>query len=69
MLSNDVVTSYMSTPTMYSVEEITAAREWLIDCFPNAEYTLKEATGEQIWNAIARYFEGGIAAFLLTCEK
>lgn len=59
----------MTTPTMYSVEEIAAARKWLTELLPNAEYSLKEATGPQIWNAIGRYFDGGVTAFLLTCEK
>ena len=51
---------------LYSIEEISAAREWLIDCFPNCEDDILEASTEAIFRGVAKHFDGGIAGFMLT---
>ena len=67
MVQDCTVTSGMATLSpLYSVEEIAAAREWLIDCFPQCEEDILEASTEAIFRNVAKYFDGGISGFLLT---
>ena len=41
-----------------------AMKEWLIDCYPDEEVDIIEASYEQLKRAVIRDFEGGLPAFL-----
>jgi hypothetical protein len=54
-------------------EQCKQAREWLLDCFPDtAEYDneerIKKCCNELIERAVNKYFDGGLSAFIATCE-
>lgn len=40
------------------------AREWLIECFPDAEEEILELTAAQTKRAVERYYDGGWKEFL-----
>jgi len=40
------------------------AREWLIECFPDAEDEILELTAAEAKRAVERYYDGGWKEFL-----
>jgi predicted Zn-dependent protease with MMP-like domain len=45
-------------------EQIVVAREWLLDCYPNQEEDIVEASDWNIIREVARLHDGGIDGFL-----
>lgn len=43
-------------------------REWLIDCYPDEELEIKEASNEYILKIIKDEYEGGVAQFIADSE-
>lgn len=48
----------------YIEEQVSAARTWLIDCFPDQEDEIKDASPEVIVAQTEKHYDGGWAAFL-----
>lgn len=46
------------------VKVTLAMKEWLVDCYPDEEVDIIEASYEQLKRAVIRDFEGGLPAFL-----
>jgi hypothetical protein len=47
-----------------TAEQIVVAREWLLDCYPNQEEDIVEASDWNIIREVARLHDGGIDGFL-----
>lgn len=47
---------------------LEAAREWLLDVFPQQEDDVREADAQLVTDNVARFYDGGLSAFLLTCD-
>ena len=45
-------------------DTIAAAREWLMDCFPDCEEDVEEATDRYIVKQTHRHYSGGWDAFI-----
>ena len=43
---------------------IPAAREWLLDCFPDQEEEIAEAPADVIRREVERHYDGGAAQFV-----
>ena len=47
-----------------TAEQIAVAREWLLECFPDQDDDISEASDRTIIREVARLHDGGIAGFL-----
>lgn len=47
-----------------NAEQLKLAKAWIADCFDDVE--VSELTNIQVERGIARHFDGGISAFLLS---
>ena len=55
----------MTHAELLALDDIHAvAREWLIECFPDAEDEILELSAAQTKRAINRYYDGGWQEFL-----
>lgn len=53
-----------------TTQQVRDAREWLLDCFSSDEdqERIEKCCHELIERAIVKYFDGGIDAFIASCE-
>lgn len=53
---------------MTDAELIAAAREWLIECYPDEEDDILESSADRIRRAVARDYDGGWPEFVRNAE-